>query len=110
MKRYFKNLLAAVCGKNPYRQELDKVKEDMCKAAANVSILQESFYREQEKAAECKKLMNEYKSLLTESDKQLTSFKTLTENLRDRIKDYQKRIEAYNKELDKLQQKADKKA
>ena len=28
MKYYFKNLLTAICGRNPYRQELDKLKEE----------------------------------------------------------------------------------
>ena len=109
MKRYFKNLLIAVCGKNPYQFEIDKVMEEMEKAGENVSILRESFYREQEKAAECEKLLNQYKKLLEKSYKQLASYQTLTENLRERIKEYQKRIEEYNKELDRLQREADKK-
>lgn len=109
MKQYFKNLLIAVCGKNPYQRELDKTREEMEKTGANVRILQESFYQEQEKAAQCEKLLDEYKELLAKSDKQLASYQTLTENLRQRIADFQKRIEEYNKELDRLQREADKK-
>lgn len=109
MKQYFKNLLIAVCGKNPYQCELDKVREEMKKAGENVSMLRESFYREQEKAAECEKLLNEYKKLMEKSDKQLASYQTLTENLRQRIADFQKRIEEYNKEVDRLQREAGKK-
>ena len=68
MKHYFENLMIALFGRNPYRQQLYKLKEEMEKAGENVKMLQDSFYREQEKAAQCEKLLDEYKELLEKSD------------------------------------------
>lgn len=130
MKHYLKNLLTAICGRNPYQLELDKVKEEMEKASENVNALQESYYKEVEKAAEVEKLyeksaalMAEYEKLLKEGEKQLASCQSLVENLRERCKEkdemidqirkdyrqqvenYEKRVGVYNMTITTLQDK-----
>ena len=99
MKRYLKNLMAALCGRNPYNTELDELTDHYEKAAANVQELQEMYYNSLDMQARIKE--------------QVDGYQTLTENLRERIgekdelmermkKEYQQRIEAYNKEIDRL--------
>lgn len=107
MKRYIKNLLIAVCGKDPYREELDRVREEMKKAGENVAMLQGSFSIAHEKANNCEQLLNDYKCLLEKSDKQLVSYQRLTDNLRQRIADFQTRIKEYNREIERLQKLID---
>ena len=96
MKRYLKNLLSAICGNNPYRLELDELKEQMKKADENVGMLQDAYYGVQEKMVEAKKLLAGY-------EKQMKSYQTLVENYRERIKEYQQRIEKYNVTIDEIQ-------
>ena len=104
MKQYFKNLLTALLGRNPYQAELDRVREEYAKAADNVKLLRDEYMTEQEKASATGKLLREYDKLLVSSERQLTGFQTLVENLRERIRDYQQRIEEYNEEIDRLRQ------
>lgn len=117
MSYYFKNLLTALCGRNPYRQELDKLKEEMEKAGENVRALRDSYYKEVEKAAEADKLrekaerlLAEYEGIVTKSEKQLASYQTLVDNLRARVKekdadieemrkDYRRQVESYEKRV-----------
>ncbi|MBQ9646108.1 MAG: hypothetical protein IJV24_07110 [Prevotella sp.] len=99
MKRYVKNLIAALMGRNPYREELDEVKERYEQAADNVRSLQDMYYSALEK--------------WTEADRQAKSLQALTENLRERIREkdemmeqmreeYQQRIRQYVEEMDGL--------
>ena len=117
MKYYLKNLLTALCGRNPYRQELDELKEEMEKARENVSTLQDAYYKEMEKSVdaermqdEAAKLLEEYKSMIEKNGKQLTSFQVLVENYRERLdeknamieqirKDYQRQVENYENRI-----------
>ena len=117
MNYYCKNLLAAICGKNPYRLELDKLKKEMGATGENVKLLQESYYKEVEKAAEAEKrqdevakLLDMYKDIVEKSKKQLMSFQTIVENQRERIKEkdalveeirknYQRQKESYEKRV-----------
>ena len=117
MKYYLKNLLTALCGRNPYRQELDELKEEMEKARENVSTLQDAYYKEMEKSVdaermqdEAAKLLEEYKSMIEKNGKQLTSFQALVENYRERLdeknamieqirKDYQRQVENYENRI-----------
>ena len=103
MKQYLKNLLTAICGKNPYRQELDKLKEQMEKAGENVSMLQDAYYGVQEKKVEAERVLADYA-------KQMNSYQTLVENYRDRLKekdemidqirkDYQRQVANYEKRV-----------
>lgn len=117
MKYYLKNLLTALCGRNPYRQELDELKEEMEKARENVSTLQDAYYKEMEKSVDAErmqdeavKLLEEYKSMIEKNGKQLTSFQALVENYRERLdeknamieqirKDYQRQVENYENRI-----------
>lgn len=73
MKRYFKNLLSAMLGHNPYKAERDDLAEKLEKAGDNARGLNELYYKMLEK---------------WESDrKKVASLQQLVENLRERIKD-----------------------
>lgn len=95
--------MTAICGANPYRLELDKLKEDMEKAGANVRVLQDAYYSVQEKRDDLEKLLEDYA-------KQMNSLQTLVENYRERLKekdamiedirkDYQRQMENYVKRV-----------
>ena len=85
MRRYFKNLIRAVLNINPYKVELDELRDHYEKAAGQ----------------------------MTATEKMMGSLQALVENLRQRIdekdelmkrmkEDYQARIEAYSREIDTL--------
>ena len=44
MKRYLKNLIAALCDRNPFQEELEEKNIQLDKAVANVSALQDQLY------------------------------------------------------------------
>lgn len=73
MKRYFKNLLSALLGNNPYEAERDELAAKLEKADENVRGLNELYYTLLEKWAANKR--------------QLASLQQLVENLRERIAD-----------------------
>lgn len=73
MKRYFKNLLIALFARDPYRQELDELREAYDLTAKRVGELDELRYKLEAKMA------------ATES--RVRSFENLTENLRKRVMD-----------------------
>lgn len=88
MKRYFKNLLSALMGNNPYEAERDELAAKLKKAAENVERLRDMY------CAACEKW--------EQSNKQLTSQQQLVENLRERIKDKDAAINQYMTEVDAL--------
>ena len=73
MKQYFKNLLSALLGNNPYQAERDELAAKLAKAGENIHGLNELYYNVLEK--------------WEQSDKQVASLQQLVENLRDRIAD-----------------------
>ena len=73
MKRYLKNLFAALLGNNPYEAERDELRRQMKQAAENVERLRDMY------CAACEKW--------EQSNKQVASLQQLVENLRDRIAD-----------------------
>lgn len=113
MKRYIKNLVLAICGRNPFAEEVENLKEKLEKAGENTRGLQNQLYAALEKQD-------------AERDKQIASLQALVENLRDRIKEkdaeqdeqgreyrqrmeqthqmYDKRIATYAKEIERLQE------
>ena len=109
MKQYFLNLLEALWGNNPYRRQLDALREQMEKAGDNVNTLRDSYYKEVARAADAEQkygeaaaLLAEYQEKLEKAGKQVASLQKLVENLRERIKDYQQRQELYNIGIDKI--------
>lgn len=88
MKRYFKNLLSALLGNNPYEAERNELRRQMEQAAENVRGLNELYYTVLEKWAANKR--------------QLASLQQLVENLRERIKDKDDAIAQYITEVDTL--------
>ena len=89
MGRYFKNLLSALLGNNPYQAERDDLAEKLEKAGDNYRELNELYFNVLEKWE-------------TER-KQTASLLQLVENLRDRIKDKDASINQYMTEMDALQ-------
>lgn len=84
MKRYFKNLLSALLGNNPYEAERDELRRQMKQAAENVEWLRDMY------CTACEKW--------EQSDKQVTSLQQLVENLRERIADKDTAINQLQKE------------
>lgn len=84
MKRYLKNLLAALLGNNPYQAERDELRRQMEQAAENVERLRDMY------CAACEKW--------AQGDKQMASLQQLVENLRERIKDKDAVIDQLQKE------------
>lgn len=91
MKRYLKNLLAALLGNNPYEAERDELRRQMKQAAENVERLRDMY------CAACEKW--------EQSDKQVVSLQQLVENLRERIKDKDAAINQYMTEMDALRRR-----
>ena len=79
MKRYFKNLLSALLGNNPYKAERDELRRQMEQASENVERLRDMY------CAACEKW--------AQGDKQVASLQQLVENLRERIADKDAAIE-----------------
>ena len=88
MKRYFKNLLSALLGNNPYRAERDEMAAKLEQAGDNVRGLQELYYNMVER--------------WEVERKQVASLQQLVENLRERIKDKDAAINQYMTEMDAL--------
>lgn len=84
MKKYLKNLLIALLGRNPYREELDGLKEKLEKAGENVEVMHGMYYSAVER--------------WTEADKQVKSLQALVENLRERIREKDQMIEEMEQE------------
>ena len=82
MKRYFVNLIAVLTGRDPFREELDELHSSYEKAAENVSLLTEKYYK-------CAELLEAADRKLAEAeadfDKERRSYQKLVENLRERI-------------------------
>lgn len=73
MKRYIRNLLIALLGRNPYQKELDELKAKYEKAGGNVRTLREMYCEVVER--------------WNKSDKEVKQLQKLTENLRERIRE-----------------------
>lgn len=84
MKRYLKNLLAALLGNNPYEAERDELAAKLEQAGENYRGLQELYYN----------MVERWEA----ERKQLASLQQLVENLRERIKDKDAAIEQLQKE------------
>lgn len=79
MKQYFKNLVLAIRGRNPFAEEVADLKEKLEKAGENVSALNDQLYAALEKWEAAKK--------------SAASQQQLVENLRERIRDKEAELE-----------------
>ena len=111
---YLKNLLTALCGRNPYQIELDKMREQYEQTADRVETLSDMYYSVQQKKSEADAMLSEYA-------RKLTDYQTLVENLRERVSEkdamiarmkedftvrtdgYKRRIEDYSGQVARLQ-------
>lgn len=78
MKQYFKRLWIALCGRNPYRENLERMREELAQAKIECEIVSEQ--KEQTIG-----LVAILSKKIEETDKQVASYQTLVENLRERI-------------------------
>jgi vacuolar-type H+-ATPase subunit E/Vma4 len=99
MKYYFKNLLTAICGRNPYRQELDKLKEEVEKAVEKISSLQASYKNELERAAKAEQEIHESNALLEKQNTHLEYYQDLVDEIKKEYQEQEKRFEKRKKEL-----------
>lgn len=83
MKRYLVNLALALAGRNPFRSELERVKEEYEKTAEKVRLLSDYHIKAQE--------------AIEETRKQTRSYQVLIENLRERLKEKDELINQMNK-------------
>lgn len=125
MKHYFKNLLIALLGNDPYRMELERVKKEYGQTAAKVKQLEDTFLTVEEKKAEAEAMLDEYKKWVEKTDTELTeknnelekkqgeisSLHTLVETLRQHNlekdgqirmmdEDFKGRVESYKKRIE----------
>lgn len=98
MKQYFKNLVLAICGRDPFAEEVADLKEKLEKAGENVSGLNEMYYSALEK--------------WEAAEKRAASQQQLVENLRERIRDKDAELEeqgrAFRQRMEQTRQDCDK--
>ena len=94
MRRYLKNLLMAMLGRNPYQQELDELKEKYEKAGENVQSWQTMYYKAWDNVAAMEAKMKE-------EDKQIVSLQALVENMRERVREKDAELEEQDKDFRK---------
>ena len=93
MKQYFKNLVLAICGRNPFAEEVADLKEKLEKAGENVRGLQDQLFAALEKWESAKRLLSLNKERMEKRDNQIASLQALVENLRERIRDKDAELE-----------------
>lgn len=119
MKHYIKNLVLAICGRNPFAEEVEDMKEKLEKAGENVRGLQDQLYTALEKWNEAQQLLfesgrmvGERDKWLAEKDRQMASQQQLVENLRERIRDKDAELEeqgrAFRQSMEPTRQDCDK--
>lgn len=79
MKKYFRTLLLALLGRNPFQMELDELREHYEQASDRVVELYELYYKSVDNFDKTKQMVADYQ--------------TLIENLRERIGEYQERLD-----------------
>lgn len=111
MKRYIKNLLLAIRGRNPFAEEVADLKEKLAKAGENVRGLQDQLYAALENWESAKRLLSLNKERLEKRDNQIASLQTLVENLRERIRDKDAELEeqgrAFRESMEQTRQEYD---
>ena len=110
MKRYLRNLLMAIIGRNPYQVELDELTEHYEKTAERVMRLEEMHLTLQMKLKETFKWVSDYQALVENLRKRLSDKDAELEDARKEYNmwmqrqkaDYQQRIDEYNAKIDEL--------
>lgn len=110
IQRYLSNLWLALCGTDPFREELVKLTADYEKTAENVKRLNEMYYQVVDKWDQAEKRLEDYQVLVENLHERIkekdAAIESAGKDFRERMErmkaDYQKRIEEYNKEINKL--------
>lgn len=111
MKRYFKNLVLAIRGRNPFAEEVEGLKEKLEKAGQNVSGLNEMYYSALEKweaaekrAASQQQLVENLRERIRDKDAELEEQgRAFRERLEQTRREYDERIATYAQEIERLQ-------
>lgn len=93
MKQYFKNLVLAIRGRNPFAEEVAGLREKLEKAGENVRGLQDQLFAALERWESAKRLLSLNRERMEKRDNQIASLQTLVENLRERIRDKDAELE-----------------
>ena len=99
MKRYFNNLLLALLGRDPYQQELDKVKKEYELTAEKVKQLDDMRLQFDEKMSELEAKVSEAEKEVSKAEGKIKDYQNLTENLRRRVTEKDLEIERYKRKL-----------
>ena len=113
MKRYFKNLVLAIRGRNPFAEEVADLREKLEKAGENVSWLSEMYYSALEKweaaekrAASQQQLVENLRERIRDKDAELEEQgRAFREHLEQTRRDYDKRIATYAQKIERLQKR-----
>ncbi len=113
MKRYIKNLLLAIRGRNPFAEEVADLKEKLEKSGENVRGLNEMYYSALEKweaaekrAASQQQLVENLRERIHDKDAELEEQgKAFRERLEQTRREYDGRIATYAQEIERLQKK-----
>lgn len=111
MRRYFKNLLLAIAGYNPYRLELDEKSRQLDLAGENLGAMQEQYYTAKDKwmaaekeSARLQQLVENLRQSISDKDEAMSVAGREFHELMERMKaGYQKRIDGYTQKIDELQ-------
>lgn len=75
----------ALTGRNPFRVEMDELREEVVKTTLKVKTLQDVYQKSLKNWEEEQNLLFESGKMVAERDKQIASLQRLVENLRQRI-------------------------
>lgn len=113
MKQYFKNLVMAIRGRNPFAEEVADLREKLEKAAENVSSLRDQLYAALEKweaakksAASQQQLVENLRERIKDKDAELEEQgRAFRERLEQTRREYDGRIATYAQEIERLQKR-----
>lgn len=93
----------ALSGSNPFRTELDELREHYEKAAENVQSLTDMYHKSLELQEMTKARLQE---MQTAMDRKILDYQALTENLRQRLEEKDAMISRYRHALKAQEKKA----
>lgn len=111
IKRYFKTLLTAFLGMDPYRQELEQVRSKYEETARDVRALHDLYYicrgREEQASQQIvglQKLVELLRDRIKEKDELIEQMKS---DYRRQLDNYEKRVGDYSLTIDKLRKQTE---
>lgn len=117
---YFSNLWAALLGRNPLREEMERVRQEHEKNKEDLFALKDVYNscidimdRDAKRIAELERQIAEKGTQIAEKDKQIASLQELVESLRGRVREKEQLVELvqqeYQQRMEQMKQDFDKK-